>query len=229
MFTSKKLTALTAVISSVLLTATVVQASDVLFAFEANSAQSPAGKQIFEFDDGALTLSAVSDATVRLTVNSDLFSDAAFEFNATQVGSTELLTIAGRSYSATAFDGSFRFLQQMSGFVILSATFQEAVLFARTGANNAGFFQSDGGADLVQFVYGPALGALAGQEAPPEGFSFALGDVSPAFSTSVAGQLESFTAAASFVGQSAVIPEPSTFVLTFGSILGSMLLWRRRS
>lgn len=229
MRTFQKYTVLTAVaVSSILLATTAVQAADVIFAFEANSAQSANDKLIFDFDDVALTLSAVADATVDLTVNGLTFNDADFDFAATKDGGTTLLTIAGRSYSATVFDGSFSFLEAGSGDAILTATFQDAVLFARDGAYNAGFFQSDDGADLVQFVYGPAMDSLAGLQQPPEGFSFALGDASPAFGTGADNELNSFDAAASFVAQANVIPEPNAFVLTLGSVLGSLMLWRRR-
>jgi hypothetical protein len=222
------LVTLTALLGVGMLVTAATSVEAVTFGYEVNSVQSSNADQIFTFDPISLQLSVAQDATVDLTVDGATFNDAAFDFTATKDGLTTITTIAGRPHSVTVFDGGYSFFENGTGDLILGVTFADAVFVARNTGFDAGLFQSDDGADLVQFVYGPAMDALAGQQAPPEGFSFAIGNADPVFGTDIADQLEGFTANSSFVAHGGVIPEPGTMFLVTLGVLATFIVRGRQ-
>jgi hypothetical protein len=219
------LAAIVAVAGSLLATQ-AVQAQDALtYGFEVNSTKSSTGKRIFNYDAVSMTLSVTQNATVDFTVNDLVFDDADFDFTAT-AGTTVTSVVGTQTLLLTPFTGTFSFFEKGTGALILQATFQDAILSTRENSRNGGLFQSDDGIDTVQFTLGPALGGIS---LSPEGFSFALGGANPKFtSNSESHQLNSFSAKASFEGDSEVIPEPSGFILTALGMLGFAALRRRK-
>jgi hypothetical protein len=225
---SKRIMACAAVLAAAaMLAVQPVSAQEIDFGYEVNSTQSSTGKRIFSYDAVSMTLSVTDNATVDLTVNDTEFDNASFDFTATAVGSTIATVVGAQTILDTPFSGTFSFFEAGSGDLILQVTFQDAILSARDGGRNGALFQSDDDADKVQMVVGPAIGGPG--SAPPQGFSFALGSASPRFNNDAANDgLGSFTAKSSFLADTALIPEPSGFVLTAFGMLGFAALRRRK-
>ena len=223
-----KWTSALALVAVALLAVGTAQAVDAVAGFQVNSLQSSSGKFVFQFD--GLTLSTVANSTVDLTVDNTLFSGAEFAMSATKDGSTGVSVISGRNYSNTEFDGTFSF-KTSGGQLILSATFNNALLTARTGAHSGALFDSTDSANTdVTFAAGPALGAAYPGFDAPSDFSFALSSLNPFNVSGAAGaqQLSAFAAKGSFVAQADIIPEPSGWLMVGMGMCGVVAVCRRR-
>ena len=215
-----------ALVATALFAVGSAQAVDAIAGFQVNSAQSSSGVFIFHFD--GTTLSAVDNATVDLTVDGSTFTAAQFDLSATKLGSTAISTINGKDYSNTQFDGTFSF-STSGGQLILSAAFDKALLVAPVGGFSGALFQSteDSVSDVV-FTEGPALTSLIPGFQAPEDFSFALSS-KKALGVDAEQQLKSFDAKGSFVGQTNVVPEPTSWMLVGMGLCGAVAVCRRRA
>jgi len=228
----KTMIALAAVmITSGLLAAQSVSAQEIDFGYEVNSTTSASGKRILQYDGVTMQLTAAANATVDLTADDNAgglpdFDNALFAMDATAGTTTETL-VGTHNVLTTPFSGFFTFTQAGTGALILRVDFTDATLSAREGSRNGALFQSSDDGDLTMTIGSAIPGGLVA--ALPNGFSFALGGVNQKFNNNTeGGKLASFTAKSSFLADTAVIPEPSGFVLTAVGMFGFAALRRRQ-